>query len=67
MAIMTVLITKMKKVVRLSHVHQLSLNVLILDNVYKKRTNVMAYWIATMAVMNWVVVSIKTFSCVNKN
>lgn len=57
MEITTASITKTKKDVLLSRALQHNLNVLIYDNVYKKRTNAMEFWTATMVVMSWDVVS----------
>lgn len=61
MVTMTVSITRTKKVAPQLLVHQHSLNVLILDSVYKKRTSVTVYWIVMMGVMNLVVVSYEQY------
>lgn len=57
MEMMTALTNKMSKIVLQLHVCQLSLNVLICDNVCKKVTSAMEFLIVMTGAMNWDAVS----------
>lgn len=60
-AITIVSTTRTRKAVRRSLVRRRNSSVPTSDSVYKKRTSVMVYWIATTAAMSSVVVSVNSY------